>query len=38
VLVDGYFYGWFTAPGIGEPQAELVGYAGDGSQVGRTTI
>jgi hypothetical protein len=38
VLVDGYFYGWFPAPGIGEPQAELVGYAGDGSQVGRTTI
>jgi hypothetical protein len=38
VLVDGSFYGWFPAPQPGDPRAEFVGYAADGSEVGRTTV
>jgi ferric-dicitrate binding protein FerR (iron transport regulator) len=38
VLVDGSFYGWFPALEPGEPHPVLVGYAADGSEVGRTSV
>jgi predicted NAD/FAD-binding protein len=38
VLVTGSSYGWFAAPEATKPRAEYVGYAADGSAVGRATI
>ena len=38
VLVRGTFFGWFPAPVDGQPQAELVGYAADGTEIGRQPV
>jgi hypothetical protein len=37
-LVRGTFYGWTPAPVDGQPRAELVGYAADGTEVGRVPV
>lgn len=38
VLAGGSFYGWFPAPQPGEAQAVLVGYAADGTELGRVPV
>jgi hypothetical protein len=38
VLVDGTFRGWFPAPQAGDPPAEFIGYAADGTEVGRAKL
>lgn len=38
VTSGGNFFGWYPAPAAGEGRAELVGYAADGTEVGRTVI
>jgi hypothetical protein len=38
VSSGGKFFGWFPARVEGEPQAELIGYAADGTEVGRQPV
>ena len=38
VSSGGRLWGWFPAHVEGEPQAELIGYAADGSEVGRQPV
>ena len=35
---DGRLWGWFPAQVEGEPRAELIGYAADGTEVGRQPV
>lgn len=38
VSAGGRLWGWFPARVEGEPQAELIGYAADGTEVGRAPV
>jgi len=38
VSSGGRLWGWFPARVEGEPQAELIGYAADGTEVGRAPV
>lgn len=38
VLADGSFFGWYPVPAAGSPRTVLVGYAADGTIVGRLEI
>lgn len=38
VRYDGTFFGWYPPPADGRPRAQLIGYAADGTEIGRAPV